>query len=194
MLVRLHGPLWLSRFISAASPRRERRFSAVRLPSMVCVGRQQLPVDESSCSPYAEICFATRASAYSANGVMRREKGEKREKQKRERKISGVEMDFGAARAGQRRSQRRAWPHTATRIIRRLVPRCLFPFFSPRRHPDVLPAHCPGRPPCVRFSGRSRYPRCTAPARPLLFSSIFRFFRAGRTPAAGTRRATSSRL
>lgn len=52
----------------------------------MCVGQQQLPVDESSCSPYAEICFATRASAYSANGVMRREKGEKREKKKKKRK------------------------------------------------------------------------------------------------------------
>jgi hypothetical protein len=48
-------------------------------------------------------------------------------------------MDFRPARAGQRRSQRRARPHTATRIIRRLVPRCLFPFFFPPPPPATTP-------------------------------------------------------
>lgn len=59
----------------------------MRLPPTACVGRQQHPVDESGRSPYAEICFATRATAYSANGVLRREKGEERKKKKREKNL-----------------------------------------------------------------------------------------------------------
>lgn len=85
----------------------------------------------------------------------------------------------------------RAYAHAATRIIRRLVPRCLFPFFPGRRplppplarhpvaqagHPDSIPSVYPPQH-WALLSALARQPL-------LLFSSIFRFFRAGRTPAA----------
>jgi hypothetical protein len=160
----------------------------VRRPTHIVARR--LSVDESSCSPYAEISLATRTTEWSGREWRRRREG---------KTVDGNGFSFGWRGTGTLTEASVAAHSDADNSP--AGPAVPFSFFFPpaAAAATATPAFsrpiCPGRATLFASLDVSRSPPCTtAPARRLLFSSIFRFFRAGRTPAAGTRRATSSRL